>query len=67
MIASEIANGRGKFTIDQEESTPINLALGENGYITQGDSIVIVERSYALALSDKLAAWGAQYLKDKAP
>ncbi len=48
---------RGKFTIDQADVTAIELALGEFGYLTQGEAMVLIDPRFALELSDRLAAW----------
>ena len=55
---------RGKFTIDQDDMAAIELALGEFGYLTQGEAMVLIDPRFALELSDKLAAWAASH---KAP
>ena len=48
-----------KATINSGEMTPIEIALGEYGYIKQGDDTVILDRKAAREISDMLAVWSA--------
>lgn len=47
----------GKWIIYQATFEPIDLRLGEYGYIMQGDQAVFIDPETALQLTDKIAAW----------
>lgn len=49
----------GRCVIEQGDTDPIEVALGSLGYLTQGGRLILVEQRHALALADRLAAWGA--------
>lgn len=51
----------GRCVIEQGDTDPIEVALGSLGYLTQGGRLILVEQRHALALADRLAAWGAAY------